>query len=281
MMGSPALQWHKVSDLSYNKSMRYFITLLLSLTLLSAPSIAQESSSSLSSSSKKNAVKDAVKEKIPEGIVVSLHVLRGLASPMQIRYKKAVPPLPRGTELPKVKYARTEPPRSIQVRVESMVNGITIDAPPEYDHYGYEIRRLMARVEDPEIYTDTERLMLELKNISKALIIYDYWRKHIEKEITAIDAFIAQRGASSTVYRTLKYNKGISKAFLAELKGWLVHDYALLEMLVKYQDLYTVENDVLYFKDYAHATRFIEIFNARNRAVERINKYQPFRDVLY
>src|SRR4051812_43914435 len=40
-----------------------------------------------------------------------------------------------------VKFLKTTPPKTLQERIDRLVEGIKIDTPPEYDYYGYEIRR--------------------------------------------------------------------------------------------------------------------------------------------
>ncbi len=52
------------------------------------------------------------------------------------------------------KFLKIEPPQNLTERVARLAHGITVDMPPDYDYYGYEIRRYMQGVGNLKIYTD-------------------------------------------------------------------------------------------------------------------------------
>ena len=86
-----------------------------------------------------------------------------------------------------VDFHRLPDVNGIQGRVDRLINGITRDIPPEYDHYGYEIRRYMASVGNIKVYEDEEFIKQQIKNVRKAAVIADFWRESLEKEIAAIE----------------------------------------------------------------------------------------------
>ncbi len=216
------------------------------------------------------------------GKSVSLHVLRGLASVIEVNNNEGeVPPLPKGEVFPEIEHVDAAPPRSLQVRVDNMVSGILLDIPPEYDRYGYEIRRFMARIEDPEVYVDADRRLEELGNIAQAQMTLRAWQGAMGEERITIDGLIEERGATSSVYRSLKYNQSVIDAFLVELKAWLDYNQALLELLHESSHEYAFANDSIAFEDPQLGRMFLELYMARNKATQRMRKYPLFREVMY
>lgn len=55
-----------------------------------------------------------------------------------------------------IRFQQDKPPKGVVERIQRLTLGITTDMPPEYDVYGYEIRRYMAQVGNAKIYQDDE-----------------------------------------------------------------------------------------------------------------------------
>ena len=83
----------------------------------------------------------------------------------------------------KVTMMKLDPPLSVRERVDRLLYGINTDVPPEYDHYGYEIRRYMTDVGNIKIFDGPEFLVKQIKNVRKARVIAEYWKKHINNEV--------------------------------------------------------------------------------------------------
>ena len=190
-------QWHKVNKLGYNdemtRYMRFILALCFAAFMILIGSIAQPS----------HVYAQRYNAQSTQGYDISLHHLRGLISRKQLldlrrsiegnrRYAR-LPDLPAGHNFAHVMFEKRPVEKSIQRRVEALTHGMIVDIPPEYDHYGYKIRQLMARVEELPIYLDDNRLDQEFKNIRKAQIVMTYWQKAIDKERTEIEAYLATK----------------------------------------------------------------------------------------
>src|SRR5690606_38806905 len=61
----------------------------------------------------------------------------------------------------KIEFTVIPPAATLQERIDRLLHGLRTPVAHEHDHYGYEIRRYMARIGDQEIFQDTERLQEE------------------------------------------------------------------------------------------------------------------------
>ena len=102
-----------------------------------------------------------------------------------------------------VKYKKIPPAGSLSERINHLVHGISIDVPPQYDPYGHEVRRYMASIGGPDVFSSREALQAEIANIKKAEIVMDYWIKQFRKEVKAIEAEIEERDAPSSTRTSL------------------------------------------------------------------------------
>ncbi|MAF97743.1 MAG: hypothetical protein CMH26_03825 [Micavibrio sp.] len=184
----------------------------------------------------------------------------------------------------KVTMMKLDPPLSVRERVDRLLYGINTDVPPEYDHYGYEIRRYMSTVGNPKGITDPQYLETQLKNIKSALIILEYWGKALEKEIDEIEAVIQERGDTGSTRSTFRYNRALVKAFLVETRSWIENNRMLLEML---QDLgpkgysYNEENGYIGFLNKEDLQQFVAIYESKMKALRQMRDYLPFQMMIY
>lgn len=184
--------------------------------------------------------------------------------------------------IPEVKFFQKEAPGTFQGRVEQMLHGVYVDIPPEYDHYGYEMRRYMKSVGNFDVYRDRERLAQELRNVENAKIVFRYWRKALHQEMEDVEKIIEEKDSSSNIRSTYKYNVGIINAFMIEVQGWLDRNHDLLKFLSENEHAYKMaEDETLEFISYREKSAFISLFEARNRAHGRIVKYDPFKLMVY
>ena len=184
--------------------------------------------------------------------------------------------------LKKVEFLKLDPPRSLKERIERLIHGIYTDVPPEYDHYGYEIRRYMSHVGNPNVYKSENNIRGQIQNIENAQIIMRYWREHQQKEIDTIEAEIEQRGISPTLSTSLKYHRGVAEAFFVEAESWMNNNKTGLEYLLTIgPEAYSLKNGVIRFKEREFFMKYASIYEAQQKALKRLQEYTPFRMMVY
>lgn len=189
---------------------------------------------------------------------------------------------PKEPVFEKVTYLKIDPPGNLTERIDRLLHGIRVDIPPEYDHYGYEIRRYMAGVAGPQILGSPENIEAQIKNIANAKIVARYWREAMMAEIDEIEKQINAEDASSSTRTIFKFNRGIVQAFFIELESWLNVNRSGLEALIKIgSDRYTYKDPVLSFKDRDDLTYYASLHQTREKALKQIRKYTPFRMMIY
>ncbi len=182
-----------------------------------------------------------------------------------------------------VKFLKMPPVNGVQGRVDRLVEGITRDVPPEYDHYGYEIRRYMSRVGNTKIFTDEEYLKDQIKNVRKASVIADYWRNFLDKEIAELDEIIDSESESVafSTRTSFKQNRTTVSTFLISLKSWIDSNEHLLlhvfdnpgEFEVMYPEIMISQN-----------SENIEFYNrslVKQTKLKEIKAYGPFAMMAY
>lgn len=196
----------------------------------------------------------------------------------QFRYQ---PPKERTFE--KIEYLKLDPPLHLQERIERLIHGIKIDIPPEYDHYGHEIRRYMASVGGADVLGSRANIEGQLQNIKNAEIILKYWREAHEKEIALIEEEIQNSNSSSTMRTSFKYHSGVSRAFFVEAGSWMHNNKAVLEYLneIGPGSSYKFRDNTFKFSDRRELKRFLALFEAQQKALAKIKDYTPFRMMVY
>lgn len=196
------------------------------------------------------------------------------------REEIAPPPVEPGID--KVTFLKIEPPRSLKDRVDRLLHGLYTDIPPEFDHYGYEIRRYMAHIAGPDVLGNPPRLQEEIGNIRKAKIILEYWRRELNREIDEIEtAIAADPNAPSSLLTTFKYNRGVVNAFLIECQSWIDNNEAVLQFLADNPESYAYKDPVFTFGEQEERLEFISLYKARLKAHKHITEYAPFMVMVY
>lgn len=182
----------------------------------------------------------------------------------------------------KITFLKLEPPRTLSERVDALIQGMYVDIPPEYDHYGYEVRRYMAAVAGPEILGSPEKLKEQIKNTKRAEIVLKYWRQDVQEEISAIEAEIEQSNAPSSIRSSFKYHRGVAEAFFVEAGNWIYQNRAMLKYLQEIgPGAYELDEYSLSFSSQKDLQKFAGLYKAREAALERIQDYTPFRMMVY
>ncbi len=184
----------------------------------------------------------------------------------------------------KIKLLRLDPPMSLRERVERLVYGIYTDVPPEYDHYGYEIRRHMAGVGNATFFHDPAFIEKQLKNIKTSEIILKYWGEVLREEAEEVERLIKEKKDASSTRTTFKYNRGVVNAFLVECQSWINNNKMALEYLQKIGPRayrYNPKKGIISFKSKENFKEFASIYESKLRSVREIRGYLPFRMMVY
>jgi hypothetical protein len=184
----------------------------------------------------------------------------------------------------KVTLLKIEPPMSLRERVDRLLYGIYTDIPPEYDHFGYEIRRYMAGIGNVQSLSDPAFIKKQLKNINTSKVILEYWGKELNKEINEIERIIEEKNDASSTRSTFKYNRGIVNAFLVESESWINNNKMALEYLEEIGPTaykYNERKGTLIFKNKQHLKRFASIYKSKREALKEMRGYLPYRMMIY
>ncbi len=184
-------------------------------------------------------------------------------------------------DIPKVKFLNMNPPRTMQERVDRLVHGIYIVLPPEYDHYGYEMRRYMAQIGNPAILRNYDDLQRQIKYVKNAQIILKYWKRELTKNIAEMGEEIERNPDFDSTRSKFKYNRGVVNAFFIECQDWLDHNLNFLEFLSRIDGNYGMQDGVIEFDHAEDYRTFISLYNAREKARQHIIEYAPFALMVY
>ena len=172
-------------------------------------------------------------------------------------------------------------PKTLSERVDRMVHGIKTDIPPEYDHYGYEIRRYMKSIMTPQDLNNTLQLPKKIQSAKTARIILDYWKKALSEERNAIQVELDKGNVSSSLITTFRYNSGVINEFIPDAYLWVDRNIEYLEFLQEHAGEYYIEYP---FHDISNKTmrdKYIALYDEREQGLRRILKYSPFRAMIY
>lgn len=169
-------------------------------------------------------------------------------------------------------------------RIASLIHGITIDIPPEYDHYGYEIRRYMSRAGNLRVFEDREYLVEQIKNVRKAKVIAKFWSDLLKKEIDEIEQVIDQdtdRKISFASKTAFKQNKRTTETFLISLDNWLVTNEDYLLFILDNPDRYVVNYPSILIGEESVRVPFYNKTLLRQTRLKEIKEYLPFSIMAY
>ena len=185
------------------------------------------------------------------------------------------------TYLP-VKFMRLDSPIGMKDKISRIVYGITIDVPPEYDHYGYEIRRYMVNVGNPRIYTDLNFLEEQLKNVRKAKVIVNFWTDYIDQEITNLEKEMeSDPTVSSSIQNGFKENKAVARRMVAVVKSWINANELFLTSVNDLQGYYELAYPEIIFVRPHERYDFYNRLSNRQRALIELRKFQSFSRMVY
>ncbi len=168
-------------------------------------------------------------------------------------------------------------------RVDGLIQGIKKDLPPEYDHYGHEIRRYMTAIGNVKIFTDDDFLITQIRNVRKAQVISNFWKKHLDKEIKEIDVIMEEdNGVPFAVRTAFKQNKITTITFLISLKAWIdANERVLINIFDNGPEIYEVLYPEILIKASQERLDFYNNVTARQIKLKEIRGYHPFAMMVY
>jgi hypothetical protein len=188
---------------------------------------------------------------------------------------------PQEPHIPQVEFYEFDKPTHLQGQVESLVHGIIIGLPPEYDHFGYEIRRHMKSIGNYDIYTKEEVVHEQLVNVKKARVIFKHWQDQLNKELDSVKTRIDGESAEPKTRTTYKVNAGHLRAFMIELQSWINANEAFLNFIKTNQADIKLDGDDIRFADNQQRDAFLSLYGAREKALVRMHRYDPFKVMVY
>jgi hypothetical protein len=181
-----------------------------------------------------------------------------------------------------VKFLKPDPPRTLGERVDALLHGIHTDLPPEYDHYGYEMRRYMAKIAGPNVLGDKAAMEAQLKNVAYAAVILQFWREAMQKEMESIEQEIAtDTNITPGIKTVFRYNSGVANAFFAECQNWLDNNRLVLQFLIDKHGTYTYEDPVFSFEENIDRLNFTSLYKAQQESLANMRGYIPFMIMVY
>ena len=184
--------------------------------------------------------------------------------------------------LPKFSFKRLPELNSFDERVSRLTQGIQQSIAPEYDHYGYEIRRYMTHDGNLQVFEDRDYLETQIKNVRKATVIVDYWKKYLEKELREVEDIIDTGDGVSFSNRTaFKQNKVIIRTFLISLRGWVAANERFLTQVYENMDAFDVYYPEVMISNNAIRVDFYNKLMLRQTKVNEMKAYRPFEIMVY
>lgn len=181
-----------------------------------------------------------------------------------------------------IQFYKEKPITTLNGRIDALLHGVTVMLPPEYDLYGYEIRRYMAKIAGPKVITDRKRLAQEITNIRRARVVLDYWQKTLEKEIKEIESIIeSNKDIDGSTRSSFKFKRGKVRAMMVEARSWIDNNENMLQMLFDNFGRYTFKEPSFDFRDRETLNKFASLFEARQKSLEIMHAYAPFRMMIY
>ncbi len=180
-----------------------------------------------------------------------------------------------------VKYKNNTPFNSIEDRINRLAHGVSEAIPPEFDHYGHEIRKYMAKVGNDSVFTDEEYLKDQIKSVKKARVILDYWSDYLQKEQREIEKTIAIQDVTTTARTNFKQNKAQLKTFLVVLKSWIDANERFLKFIFDNPDIVVIEYPEMIVTEARYRFDLYNLYAFKQQKLKELQDFQPFEMMVY
>ncbi len=182
---------------------------------------------------------------------------------------------------PEIQFFALDPPKTMQQRVQSVLYGITIDLPPQYDHYGYDIRRYMTSVGSAEVLDNHERIAEELQKVEHAQKILEAWKQKNVELVAQVQQEVEQEDVDPVLKQDFNLNRSKAAAFFIDAKIWLDNHRKMLEQLSHLRGEYYFEDSQLTFKNPEDMRKFAAAYEESLISIQAMHEYVPFRVMVY
>lgn len=189
--------------------------------------------------------------------------------------------VPKAPIFREIQFVKLPKINNLSQRIERLVYGIYTDVNPQYDHYGYEIRRYMVDTANPQFLNYSSHIEQNIEEIKKCRIILDFWKRELVKEMEEIEIELEKIQGVSKMKSTFRFNKNTINGFIPVAYSWLDLNLEYLEFLKEFHGQYFVQYPIYYFKDSYIQNRYMKLHHKRQQAVDRINTFSPFRLMMY
>jgi len=189
---------------------------------------------------------------------------------------------PEEPQLTEVTFLRYPEVSSLDERVNRLVQGIQSDIPPEYDHYGYEIRRYMSSVGNVKVYSDEDFLKEQIRNVRKAGVIAKYWIAHLQQEIKDIEQIMESDEDVGFAERTaFRQNKAIIQKFTLILQTWISGNEDLLMLVAGNYGIFFVEYPDVIVYSAKQRREFFNLYITKQTKLKELVAYPAFAFMVY
>ncbi len=190
--------------------------------------------------------------------------------------------VPLEPNMGEVKFLEPPASNSLSERVNRMMQSITLDTRPEYDHYGYEVRRYMSRIGNIRGFSDRAYLFEQIKNVKNAKIVATYWARYLNAETTSIESLIENNhSVSPSVRSQFKKNDSVIKSFMIDLNAWIDTNEKLLTYIYKTMASYEVHYPEIIITTPEDRIEFYNLQATRQTKLVEIQEYTPFAMMVY
>ncbi len=190
--------------------------------------------------------------------------------------------LPSEPNIPVVKFMRIPEPRGYVEEVNALMFGITTDIQPEHDHYGHEIRRYMMQVGGLGVYEDRSFLIEQIKNVRKARVIANYWKKDLEAKISEIEkSHEGNNEVPLSVRTAFKQNSLAVKTFLIVLQSWIDANERVLMFVYNNPAILDIDYPEIIIYATQERLDFYNIYSNRQTKLKDMRGYHPFEMMVY
>lgn len=180
-----------------------------------------------------------------------------------------------------IDYKKNTPFNSIEDRINRLSHGVTKSIPPEFDHFGHEIRKYMSDVGNMKVFEDEEFLKKQIKSVKKARVIFDYWEDYLNNEVKGIDDVLATETVTSSARTKLKQNKAQLKTFVVVLKSWIDANERFLTFIFENPDILEVQYPELVVSEARYKVDLYNLLAFKQQKLKELQSFGPFEMMVY
>ncbi len=180
-----------------------------------------------------------------------------------------------------VEYKRNTPFNSIEDRVSRLAHGVSKNIPPEFDHYGHEVRKYMAYVGNDRIFEDEEFLRKQIKSVKKARVVLEYWVDYLSEEQKKVEEILLNETVSATARTKHKQNKAQLKTFMVVIKSWIDANERYLTFIFQHFDVLELDYPQILVLESRYKTELYNLLAFKQQKLKELKEFKPFEMMVY